>query len=120
MTTGLPNQAEYTGEKFFVPSSIMSDSLPSVGINFTGSRDTCIAAALGNLFKSEQSPEAQIPAEIEDDEPANSVAKMHGKQDQHSCGCRHEARTCDALTTPCGICGRYPYRQALINGIIEM
>jgi hypothetical protein len=79
MTTDFPNQEEYTGEKSFVLSASMLDGLPSLGIDFTGCTGTCSATAMGNLFKSEQVLERQNTLEIEDDEAAYSVAKVHGK-----------------------------------------
>jgi len=55
VTTGFPNQEEYMSEKSFVPSAIMLDDLPSLGIGLTGSIGTYSAATMGNLFKSGQS-----------------------------------------------------------------
>jgi hypothetical protein len=72
---------------------------------------------MGNLFKSGQLVETQITFEIEDEEAASSVVKVHRNDDQRSYGCRHEARNCVASTTPCGIWGRCPYRRVLINGV---
>jgi hypothetical protein len=63
---------------------------------------------MGNLFKSEQVLQRQNTPEIEDDEAASGVAKVHGKEDKRSCGCCHEARTCVTATTPCGVCGGIP------------
>jgi hypothetical protein len=57
----------------------MLDGLPSLGIDFTGCTGTCSATAIGNLFKSGQLAETQITLEIEDEEAASSVAKVHGK-----------------------------------------
>src|ERR1700720_3018771 len=36
ITTGFPNQEEYTGDKYFIPSGIMMVSLLSLGIDITG------------------------------------------------------------------------------------
>jgi hypothetical protein len=55
-TTGLPNHAEYAGEKLFLPSAITFVSLLDFGITFTGCKTTFSASAVGNLFKSEQIP----------------------------------------------------------------
>jgi hypothetical protein len=57
----------------------MLGGLPSLGIDFTGCTGTCSAAAMENLFKSEQLRERQITPEIEDDEAARSAANVHGK-----------------------------------------
>jgi tRNA(Glu) U13 pseudouridine synthase TruD len=54
-TTGLPNQTEYEGAKSFVPSTIMSVSLQSFGINIAQYNGSCSAAEIENLYKSEQS-----------------------------------------------------------------
>src|SRR5580704_5584649 len=54
ITTGLPNQEEYTGEMPFVPWAIKLDSLLSLGIEFTGCACTCSAAAIENLSKFER------------------------------------------------------------------
>ena len=54
MTTGLPNQAVYTGENPFLFSGIMLDSPPSLEIDFTDCTTTYSAVRIGILFKSEQ------------------------------------------------------------------
>ena len=84
MTTGFPNQEEYTGEKSLGSSVIILDAphldtLPTLGIDFTRCTGTCSVTALESLFKSEQSLETQITPEIEDDETATGVARGHGK-----------------------------------------
>ena len=55
------------------------DRLPALRINFTGRKGICSAAALENLFKSEQAPETQIALEIENEEIADGITKVHGK-----------------------------------------
>jgi hypothetical protein len=55
-TTGLPNHAEYAGEKLFLPSAVMFVSLLDFEITFTGCTSTFSASEMGNLFKSEQLP----------------------------------------------------------------
>jgi hypothetical protein len=90
MTTGFPNQEEYTGEKSLGSSVIILDALPFgrppiwtpsqlFGIDFTRCTGTCSVTEMESLFKSEQSLETQITPEIEDDETATGVARVHGK-----------------------------------------
>jgi hypothetical protein len=53
-TTGLPNNAEYAGEKSPAPSAIMFVSLLGFRIKVSGCTSIFSAAAMGNLFKSAQ------------------------------------------------------------------
>jgi hypothetical protein len=51
---------------------------------------------MGNLFKSGQLLETRITLEIEDDEAASSIAKVHANEAKRNCRCLHEARSCVA------------------------
>src|ERR1700688_4406614 len=53
-TTGFPIKREYERENLLASCAIMSFSLQSFGIDLTERRNTCNAAVIGNLSKSEQ------------------------------------------------------------------